>query len=803
MCSNYIMGIIMKRSQAISGRTRRLGKIMFSVTLPALSAGAIIVPSAVVAAEASYTFAIESNTLQQSLMDIAHQSNKTLSFNPELVEGYPGKALHGTYTVHQAILAQLAGTSLTVKQTDNGTLTIETLKTADSAAAARASGQTLPAITVSGSGDDDANTFNPSTSSSATRTEMALQQTPESVKVISKKVLDERQATSLDDALRNSAGVMVQESNRGGSTYWIRGYEVKVGATDGVANTSTTYNGGIANGTQIEGVERVEVLKGPQAVMAGSSTPSGSINVVRKSPVTDPLHVLKFEAASHGEFKTAVDLGGPLNDDRSISYRLNASSMTSQTSYPDFNGNHADYLAPVIGWEGDTTRIKVGTELSNSRNSGPAGTYYANGHIQKPPRYRLGDKDDHFTMSGKNAYYELEHQFSDGWSFSSKANYQSTSNVVKLHEAYGIEDDGTVIAHPFSNKQTLQSWSLQNDVRGKIETGPITQNVVLGYDFQYSRNNSYDVYRSGPLDFSGNINDPDSMRYPDVADPDYLSYRSKAIQNGVLLQDQVDLWDRAHFMVSVKRASWNNSYLVGKKYSTYKGDKWIPNYGLSYELTPEVTAYVNLLKSFQANNSVSVNGDVLPPTNGTSKEAGLKFSLLDDSLSLTTAVFTIDEKNLLVTDRTGQTIGTEGRKSKGADIDLSGSPLPGWNITASYTYADIEPVAETEKLTTGQARHSGSLWSSYEIQSGELQGLGAGIGFNGTSSTMNGYSPSYFKIGGWVQTDASIFYHQKNWSLALGVKNLFDRDIYYTSTSPLYIGAAQGRNYRLTATYSF
>lgn len=148
--------------------------------------------------------------------------------------------------------------------------------------------------------------LNPATSSSALRGDTPLQQTAQSVQVISSKLLTARQATSIEDALKNSGSTVAVQSNRGTTTFWLRGQNVTSGLTDGVSGSSSVS---VGQGTAIEGIERVEVLKGPQSVLSGSSSPAGTINVVRKKPVTDPLHRVKVETASHGEFKTAVDPG--------------------------------------------------------------------------------------------------------------------------------------------------------------------------------------------------------------------------------------------------------------------------------------------------------------------------------------------------------------------------------------------------------------------------------------------------------------------------------------------------------------
>ena len=763
----------------------------------ALYIGVAALPTIAYAAtpDQSIAFSVPAGDLQTSLLAVAAQSQQTISFNPGLVSGMQSAALSGQLTTRDAILRLLQGKPLLLTTTENGTLTVISSRSSDIDTAQKQQ-QTLPAITVTGQSEDET-VLNPSSSSSTLRTDTPLQQTAQSVQVLSNKLLTERQASSIEDALRNSGSTVAVQSNRGTTTFWLRGQNVSSGLTDGVSDSG---NVGIGQGTSIDGIERIEVLKGPQSVLSGSSSPAGTINVVRKKPVTEPLRRIKVEAARYGEFKTAIDLGDALTDDKSFSYRLNASTMKSSSAFPDFNGNHADYLAPALAWKGETTRILVGAEFNQTRDSGPAGTFYSDGKIQKLPTYRLGDKDDHFKTRTRNAYYELEQDLVDGWSFNSKANYQSTYGQVKMNETLAIADNGDKTSHPLANKYSSQTWSLQNDVRGSLEWGPVKQTLLFGHDYKYERYASYDG------DFviltNGNVFDPGSLTYPNIGDPTNQTYTSKMIQSGFLFQDQIDFWERLHLQLSVKHSSWNNSYIVNGKPSAYTTSKWIPNYGVSYDITPDVTAYVNFLQSFSGNAQVDTEtGKTLPPSTGKSREAGLKFNFLDDDLTVTTAVFDIRQDNVVVWSN-GQAIGSEGRRTKGFDLDVNGTLLPGWDISGSYTWSQNEDPSLVS--STDIPKHSVSVWTSWQFQDGLLEGAGASAGLRTQSkTTKNGYRGTNFTIGSQTQTDMAIFYRQPTWSVQLGVDNVFDRDLYYGTTTPLYVGVQEGRTWRLTGTYEF
>jgi len=773
------------------------------------------------AAPAQINYSVPVGSLEDALLAIARQSHQTISFDPKLVAPYKAKPASGKLSLKQAVLQQLQGTPLSVTTTPNGTLTIYAMKTDTPAKAvsdiqaARDSGQTLPTITVNGETErsEDETVYNPSMSSSATRTNLSLQDTAQSVQVISRKVLDDQQATSVEDALRNVGGVTLSGGNRGQEAVNIRGFAVTSGSTDGVVNPSAQMNGSPLGYSSIDGVERVEVLKGPQAVLAGNSSPAGSVNVVRKAPTVYPLHTVKVEVAKYGELKSAIDLGGPLNDDKTFRYRFNASTMHSDNSFPDFNANHADYLAPVLAWEGDKTHVKVGAEFTNSRTSGPAATLFANGHIQKLPEYRLGDKDDHFSLDSKTTYYELKQDLSDNWSFNSKATYVDSVNNYRIHELYNAAPNGNLLTHELGVRQDTDSLSMQNDIRGKFDTGPLTHSILVGYDYLHTETTNWELAH-GRLFTTGNYNNPDSLSFPPIPDPTAKSYNTLEKQAGLVLQDQIDIWKKLHLQLSAKRAQWTSKgyayFSPTRTLVSYSDEtKWVPNYGVSYDITPEVTVYANLLNSFQTSGQLNPRtGSAFAPSTGKSKEAGFKFSLLDDNLTITTSAFNIVQKNIIINNIAGQAVGTQGRETKGFDFDLNGQILPGWNITTSYTFSQSKDPDNTaiigyQSKVVGQPKHTGSIWTTYEIQQGKLQGLGAGLGIQAASSTWNGYRNNYFKEGGWAQTDASVFYHQPKYTVTLGVNNIFNRTLYYYSTTPSYIGVKPDRTARLTLTYSF
>ncbi|WP_120097787.1 TonB-dependent siderophore receptor [Salinisphaera sp. Q1T1-3] len=672
---------------------------------------------------------------------------------------------------------------------------------------------TLSTIDVFGFLDDLG--YNPGFSSGAYGMGMPLQETPRAVDVIGRDVLDDQQSTDVEDALRNAPSVSIQPGGHGSSSFAIRGYDVTQTSVDGVTNFESRNNLTTPS-ANIDGIQRIEVIKGPNSVMAGSSSPGGSINLVRKAPVREPLHQLKADAIdnNHAEYKLALDLGGPLSRDKSWAYRFNISGMKSDNTWYDYDGGHSFFVAPVIGWRGDGTRFKVGGQFSKSRSSeGLSATYYdfAEGAVQDIPRLRFGDRDDHVSGDSSTIYYEFSQDLAPGWTFNSKATYLDSMVDIRLHEAWAIEPNGDIVAHPFSSRIDLSSISTQNDIQGKFNTGPIHHKVQIAHSFMQADSSQFDL-STGPV-FGHNVWRPDTLNYPAIPKAEQKSFTQLQIQKGWLLQDDASIFnDRLHLLFSGRYTTWDNrlNVLAGSgSASKFKKSKFVPNYGIAFNITPDMTAYFNLLNGFYGTMQVDTNQEPLPPSTSQSKEFGLKWALLDSKLTVTSDIFEIEQDNVPVQNtQTGEYISAQGRSSKGFELNIDGSPMPGWDVTFGYTYlsvkvSDTQPDVAPTRIT-GQPRHSVNLWTTYQLQHGLLAGLGGGFGVTAASQTTNGNNTAgYFKLPSWAQVDTSIFYRKKAWAVTLGVKNIFDSRLYNYTSVPDFVSVKEGRRAHLTVYYDF
>ncbi|MBE9170813.1 TonB-dependent receptor [Pleurocapsales cyanobacterium LEGE 06147] len=214
--------------------------------------------------------------------------------------------------------------------------------------------------------------------------------------------------------------------------------------------------------------------------------------------------------------------------------------------------------------------------------------------------------------------------------------------------------------------------------------------------------------------------------------------------------------------------------------TTQNDDDFTPRVGLVYQPIPELSLYGSYSQSFTPNSDTTSSGDPLEPEQGEGFEFGVKSEILEGKLFASLAYFNITKQNVATPDPIDPfaSVATGEQQSQGIEFDLSGEILPGWNIIASYSYIDAEVTADTNPDIVGNRlfnvpKHSASLWTTYEIQTGNLQGLGFGVGFNYVRE-REGDLENSFEVDSYFLTNAAIFYQRNNWRFALNFENLFD-----------------------------
>lgn len=337
-----------------------------------------------------------------------------------------------------------------------------------------------------------------------------------------------------------------------------------------------------------------------------------------------------------------------------------------------------------------------------------------------------------------------------------------------------------------------QNYALQTNIVGEFATGLIDHTLLFGLDL--TRTNTSRFARANFTPFILNVFDPEyGVDRPEL-DTLLFDRQSEIDRLGIYLQDQIQVFDNLNLLVGLRydtveqRVDNVPALFYPDGDLTQNDDALTPRVGIVYQPSEDLSLFASYSQSFNPNvDEVAADGNPLEPERGEGFEVGIKAEL-SDALIATLAYFDITKQNVATQDPDfpglGVSIATGEQQSRGFEFDVTGQILPGWNIIASYAYTDAE-VSEDETIPIGNQLpgiplHNANIWTTYEIQDGNLQGLGFGIGFNYIGERQGDFINS-FEADNYFLTNAAVFYRRDNWRLALNFKNLFD--VNYTSST--------------------
>ncbi|MGD1908472.1 MAG: TonB-dependent siderophore receptor [Leptolyngbyaceae cyanobacterium] len=627
--------------------------------------------------------------------------------------------------------------------------------------------------------------------STATRTDTPLRDIPNSIQVIPRQVIEDQQATNLEEVLENSAGISFLGDNASrGLIFSIRGFSGAPVLRNGFLLPGIFSQD--AAGPEVANLEQVEILRGPASVLYGQAQPGGVINLVTKQPLSEPYYNIQLQGGNRGFISPSIDLSGPLTEDGRLLYRLNA-LYRREESFQDFN-NDAErfFIAPTLTWLiDDRTDLTLSLEYVEDDEFFTTGALaFGEGFADVPPERVFNDPDSTIEQDFLSVGYTLEHRFSDNWQLRNQFLHTSSSFDYSVIPFPLAVNPATGVANRFFLQQSgnTDTYSLVTNIQGEFDTGPLEHILLFGVDLVSSIGDSAgrgDFTNPSPINIFNNTVDVQS---PLVSSLTHTADRTVTVnQLGIYLQDQIDILDNLILVAGLRYDTLSQEVrqnLTGTESSSDES-ALTPRIGIIYQPIEPISIYANYARSFAPNFlNTDVNGNLLAPEEGEGFEVGIRGEIIEGRLSATFAYFDITKQNVATRDPADlippfASIATGEQRSRGIDFNLTGEILPGWNVVASYAYID---ATVTEDNTTpvgnrlfGVPEHSASLWTTYEIQSGDLEGLGFGLGFNYVGEREGDLANSY-RADSYFRTDSAVFYGRDNWQLRLNVDNLFDID---------------------------
>lgn len=744
-----------------------------------------------------------------------------------LAQGKTSSGINGNYTPRQALTKLLTGTGLSYRVSGNNTVTLEKaaanplVPVANPKVTEPTSETTLEKVTVEADStnpyDDPAWTTDPKNTdynrpnaTTATKTDTPIMETPVNIQVVPQQVMKDQQTTRIEQALQNTSGVYKQQAESA-ETFNIRGFQTFEYYRDGVRNQSALTQAG---DRETANLERIEVLKGPAAILFGRLQPGGMVNLVTKKPLEQFYHSLQQQFGSFSQFRTTLDTTGPITKDNELFYRFNL-AYEDKGSFREFVNNDRIFIAPVIKWNiSDRTQATFEMEYKHANETTDFGIPAKGNRPVNIPRERnLGEPFAFSKSDDVLLAFNWSHAFNDQWKIQHKfnANFTHEDDDVVIGSD-GVASNSNLFPRFYAGfrDNKTQTYSNNLDLTGHFDTFGLKHTVLFGGDYYLFHNAG--LIRGSSSFPSIDTNNPTHINTPPPFDPanDYF-FDTDEEWYGLYAQDQIALPYNVHLLAGFRydNARFRGTDNFGGNF--FREDEDInPRVGLLWQPIKEVSLYGNYVENFGIPNAFNsgIGGAALGPETAQQWEAGVKTELFGGRLTGTLAWYRLTKQNIAIGGRdlagalkdefelTGEAV------NEGIELDVAGEILPGWNIIGAYSFIDSEITSDSGKVfdrsgnvirvddgNTGNRlpnvpKHGGSLWSTYQFQSGALQGLKFGAGALARSQ-QQGNSENDFQLPGYVLMNLMASYEFKvgksKITAQLNVDNLLDKNYFPTS----------------------
>jgi len=673
-----------------------------------------------------------------------------------------------------------------------------------------------------------------------------LKDLPQSVAVVSREFMEDKQAYTTREVVQDLAGVTTASSYddlviRG----FKSGYETGIRLVNGL-RSGYSYGNSYYRSPLTLNLESIAVLKGPGASLFGDVIPGGTINMVTKKPLEFQKTTVNFSGGSFGTLRTSIDMGGPLDKDKKVLYRLNAGYEYSQT-FRDVNQQQNFMFAPSLTFkpvEGTQVDVDIVYDQFHGfldRGMGIKGNdFYA-----LPRSFNFSQPSDFYNTQMMSFSGRLTQRLTRHLSLNlnyMKSMYQEDVNEHRTLNTFADAPTNTIMNLRFfdrhgkdytDNAVAYFKW----DIPGE----KMAHHIVAGVDFAQYRGDKSNSLREArqqmvngqavPLTFDMNnpmhtIRDISNYSWRDNVSYPFLSpYKT----TGIYVQDQVAVAERLKVILGLRHENYNSETIDGKNVSSATQNAWLPRVGLTYTLNDRINYFASYSQGFAPVGANFIEnykdyGAEKPFTSETSYqlETGFKTGFFKEQLQMDLSLFQIQRNNMLIA--TGETSDkglpvyrqSGEAVSNGIELDVRGQLTKEFQLMANYSFNDTKVKASSIASEVGQKlpgapKNMASLWMKYVFSTTGVKGLGFGTGMTYVDSRRMDNSVGKDTAGNalwaewpsYITVNAAAYYHIGGMKLAVNVNNIFDK--YYFLGGFDYTRAFPGapRNVMLSLGYTF
>ena len=663
-------------------------------------------------------------------------------------------------------------------------------------------------IIVTGMGDG----YLASNSVTATKTDTPLIDIPQTINVVTREQLDDQAHHSLADILRYIPGTTVGQGEGNRDQITLRGQNTTADFfLDGVRDDVQYYRG-------LYNIERVEILKGPYALIFGRGGGGGIINRVQKSPVIDDfIYAGPASINSFGAYDASVDLNTPLSGAAAV--RINA-VYESLDSHRDYVGGERYAGNPYVAFNlNDAWKFGFSYEYVNDARTTDRGIPSIATGAGQPNRPISGYRDQFFGTPGVNrtqfeaqiAKLRLDGQLATNLSFSGTmlyGDYDKTYVNVYANGAASAQN-GTVALAAYSDPTQRENFIAQGNLIWDVETGPLAHKILIGAEYgdQQSANRRFNgALSSGTLNLANPV-------FPTVAfNMVTRDTVSDVTFSSVYVQDQISLGDHIDVVAGLRYDSFDISGTdllpaIDRPFAR-KDDKISPRLGVIFKPQENISLYSSYSQSFLPRSgdqflSLTVSQENLAPEKFTNYEIGAKWDV-QPNLNLTLAVFQLERSNATTPDPLNPlaSINIGKTRTQGVELAATGKITSLWQVHGGYSYQDAKLVGNNSVRLGQVPKQQASLWNRYDLYPNFAVGLGIihqSSQFAAIRTTAN-----TTKLPAFTRIDAALFYDVSDTvQLQMNVENLLDANYYSDAHNNNNISTGAPINGRFTIRAQF
>lgn len=652
---------------------------------------------------------------------------------------------------------------------------------------------TLPTVKVKASREKTPNVtkgYQAKSNSTAVKTDTALIDLPQSITVITQELIKDQNMQSIADTTRYVPGVGTAQGEGNRDNPIFRGN----------SSNADMYVDGIRDDVQyfrdLYNIERVDVLKGPNAMVFGRGGSGGLINRATKQANWSNLREMNFQIGSFDKYRGTGDVNQAINDN--VAVRLTGMWENSRSYRDGFDAGRWG-VNPTLTWQpSEQTKVSLGYEHYDDKRTADRGISSFGGRpVNTDVSTFFGDPERSPTSATVDSFKAvLDHDFGGGVSVRNSSRYASYDKFYQNIFPGAVNAAGNQVAiSAYNNANQRENLFNQTDLTFSLNTGPLKHKFLTGMEFGRQEN---DNFRN--TGYFTNVGANATSVNVSLADPRYrgaVAFRQSATDannHGVTtikagyVQDQIDLTEHWKAIMGVRFDRFEVDFTNnrnGQNFTT--NDNLVsPRGGLIYKPFDNFSLYSNYSIAYvpRAGDqlaSLTLTNAALKPEEFRNYEVGAKWDIRPD-LSATLALYQLDRLNALATDPNNPALSflVDGQRTRGIELGLSGNITDAWKVMGGYAFQNGEITKSISSTALAGAtlaqvpEHTFSLWNRYDI----TQQWGVGLG-SIYRSKIFAATDNLVTLPGFLRFDAAVYFKAtKNIQLQVNVENLFDKKYY-------------------------